>query len=165
MTAAVMVGNTVLRYSIRLSQVTDLCAEPKFGLGHSVTWLSAGDPERSQKNKNKNFFPAGQNHPAENAVCRNFRLVTGHVQLRRKVQFGAEVTGHTQRRIEYRSTVFNNFKTSYRLRVSYLSKPISVTNATLTVQNAATGFYVMRHQRILSPSPRSLRGWWYHHRG
>jgi hypothetical protein len=39
---------TVLRYSIRLSQVTDPCAEPKFGLGHGVTWLSAGGLERSQ---------------------------------------------------------------------------------------------------------------------
>jgi hypothetical protein len=55
--------------------------------------------------KNKIFFPAGQNDAAENAVCRNFRLVTGHIQLRRNIQFGAEVTGHTQRRIEYRSTV------------------------------------------------------------
>ena len=41
-------AGTVLRYSIRLSQVTDPCAEPKFGLRHSVTWPSAGGPEGSQ---------------------------------------------------------------------------------------------------------------------
>jgi hypothetical protein len=40
--------NTVLRYSIRLSQVTDPCAEPNFGQGHSVTRLSAGGSEGSQ---------------------------------------------------------------------------------------------------------------------
>jgi hypothetical protein len=31
--------------------------------------------------------------------------VTGRNQVRRKIQFGAEVTGHTQRRIEYHSIV------------------------------------------------------------
>jgi hypothetical protein len=31
--------------------------------------------------------------------------VTGHGLLRRKVHFGAEVTGHTQRRIDYLTTV------------------------------------------------------------
>jgi hypothetical protein len=97
--------STVLQYLIQLSQVTDLCAKLNFGLGHGTTWLSARGPERSQKSKNKNFFPAGQNYHTENAVCQNFWLVTGHVQLRQKVQFGAEVTGHTQRRIEYHSTV------------------------------------------------------------
>jgi hypothetical protein len=47
----------------------------------------------------------GQNYPAENAACRNFWLVTGHVQLHWKVQFGTEVTGHTQCQIEYHSAV------------------------------------------------------------
>ena len=60
----------------------------------------------------------GQKHSAENAVRRNFWLVTSHNKLRRKVQFGAEVTGHTQRRIEYHSTVYGgNVATVNPLRI------------------------------------------------
>jgi hypothetical protein len=56
------VGNTVLRYSVRQSRVTDPAAEPKFGPGHSVTATSAGirNSHRSEKSEeNQNFWPRG----------------------------------------------------------------------------------------------------------
>ena len=83
--------------------------------------------------KNKCFFPAGPKHTAENAVCRNFWLVTSHNQLRRKVQFGAEVTGHTQRRIEYRSTVIGD-PIRANISVPYCTKTASAINMILSIK-------------------------------